>query len=91
MGDDDSIFFVDNWVNVQAKYDDTKYIYIGGNSETLRTNFKYSFDPGFGGAGFALSYPLVSAMVKDLEGCLKRYPHLTSADLMTQVIISPIT
>ncbi|KAH7839087.1 hypothetical protein Vadar_034738 [Vaccinium darrowii] len=90
MGDDDSIFYVDNWVNVLAKYDHTKYINIGGHSETLRTNFKYSFDQGFGGAGFALSYPLVSAMVKDLEGRLKRYPHLTSADLMTQYCVDEL-
>ncbi|KAI8526162.1 hypothetical protein RHMOL_Rhmol13G0287700 [Rhododendron molle] len=67
MGDDDSIFFVDNWVNVLAKYDHTKYIYIGGHSETLWTNVKYSFDQGFGGGGFALSYPLVSAMMASVK------------------------
>ncbi|KAI8526157.1 hypothetical protein RHMOL_Rhmol13G0287300 [Rhododendron molle] len=90
MGDDDSIFFVDNWVDVLAKYDHTKYIYIGGHSETLLSNFHYSFDQGFGGAGFALSYPLASAMVKDLEGCLKRYPHLNSADLITQYCVDEL-
>ncbi|KAE9462217.1 hypothetical protein C3L33_05872, partial [Rhododendron williamsianum] len=90
MGDDDSIFFVDNWVNVLAKYDHTKYIYIGGHSETLRINVKYSFDQGFGGGGFALSYPLVSAMVKDLEGCLKRYPNLPSYDLITQYCVDEL-
>ncbi|KAG5517524.1 hypothetical protein RHGRI_038056 [Rhododendron griersonianum] len=87
MGDDDSIFFVDNWVDVLAKYDHTKYVYIGGQSETLRSDLKFAFDQGFGGAGFALSYPLISAMVKDFEGCLNRYPYLVAADLMTKFCV----
>ncbi|KAI8526147.1 hypothetical protein RHMOL_Rhmol13G0286200 [Rhododendron molle] len=90
MGDDDSIFFVDNWVDVLAKYDHTKYVYIGGHSETVMSNFYYSFDQGFGGAGFALSYPLASAMVKDLEGCIKRYPHLNSADFITKFCVDEL-
>ncbi|KAI8526160.1 hypothetical protein RHMOL_Rhmol13G0287500 [Rhododendron molle] len=90
MGDDDSIFFVDNWVDVLAKYDHTKYIYIGGHSETIQSNFKISFDQGFGGAGFALSYPLASAIAKDLEGCIKRYPNLIYADLITQYCVEEL-
>ncbi|KAF7119747.1 hypothetical protein RHSIM_Rhsim13G0218300 [Rhododendron simsii] len=90
MGDDDSIFFVENWVDVLAKYDHTRYIYIGGQSETVMSNFYYSFDQGFGGAGFALSYPLASAMVKDLEGCIKRYPHLNSADFITKFCVDEL-
>ncbi|XP_058199291.1 uncharacterized protein LOC131314563 [Rhododendron vialii] len=90
MGDDDSIFFVDNWVDVLAKYDHTKYIYIGGQSETLRTDFKFAFDQGFGGAGFALSYPLISAMAKDFEGCLKRYPYLVTSDSLTKYCVDEL-
>ncbi|THF99876.1 hypothetical protein TEA_021106 [Camellia sinensis var. sinensis] len=52
--------------------------------------YKSSFDQGFGGAGFALSYPLVAAMVKDLEGCLRRYPYLKSADLITQYCVDEL-
>ncbi|KAA8549781.1 hypothetical protein F0562_001465 [Nyssa sinensis] len=87
MGDDDSIFFVDNIVRVLSKYDHTKYIYVGGHSESIMSNFHFSFDTGFGGAGFALSYPLAAALVTDLENCLKRYWYLKSADqiLMTCV------
>ncbi|KAF7119449.1 hypothetical protein RHSIM_Rhsim13G0219400 [Rhododendron simsii] len=90
MGDDDSIFFVDNWVDVLAKYDHTKYIYIGGQSESLGSDFKYSFEQGFGGAGFALSYPLISAMAKDFEGCLMRYPYLVAADMMTKYCVDEL-
>ncbi|KAL6966541.1 hypothetical protein U1Q18_032320 [Sarracenia purpurea var. burkii] len=87
MGDDDSIFFVENWVKVLEKYDESKYVYVGGHSESLISNFYFSFDQGFGGAGFALSLPLVEAMVKDLDGCLERYPYLNSADTITQYCV----
>ncbi|THF99875.1 hypothetical protein TEA_021105 [Camellia sinensis var. sinensis] len=90
MGDDDSIFFVDNWVDILGKYDHTKYVYIGGQSEFIMSNFWFSFAQGFGGAGFALSYPLVAAMVKDLEGCLRRYPYLNSADLITKYCVDEL-
>ncbi|KAF5937227.1 hypothetical protein HYC85_024733 [Camellia sinensis] len=90
MGDDDSIFFVDNWIDVLGKYNHIDYVYIGGHSEFIMSNFRSSFDQGFGGAGFALSYPLVAAMVKDLEGCLRRYPYLKSAYLITQYCVDEL-
>ncbi|KAG5517522.1 hypothetical protein RHGRI_038054 [Rhododendron griersonianum] len=93
MGDDDSIFFVDNWVNILAKYDHTKYIYIGGHSETLWINIKYSFDQGFGGGGFALSYPLVSAMIDlkgDISGFLSSHPQAPLMSLHHLDKVAPI-
>ncbi|CAN4120980.1 unnamed protein product [Withania somnifera] len=77
MGDDDSIFFVDNMVDVLARYDHTKYYYLGANQT-------------FGGAGFILSYPLAKAMSKYVESCLRRYPFLRSADQITMVCISDV-
>ncbi|XP_071712359.1 uncharacterized protein [Rutidosis leptorrhynchoides] len=87
MGDDDSLFFVDNLVDVLSKYDHTKYIYIGGHSEFIMSNHWYSTDMGFGGAGLIMSYPLVKVVQKNIENCFRRYPYLTSADhiLMTCV------
>ncbi|CAA2993821.1 uncharacterized protein LOC111392510 [Olea europaea subsp. europaea] len=90
MGDDDSIFFVDNIVDVLAKYDHTKYYYFGGQSEFVMSNFWYSFHQGFGGAGFMLSYPLAKALAKDMENCLRRYAHLKSADQITMACIADI-
>ncbi|WOG91131.1 hypothetical protein DCAR_0310379 [Daucus carota subsp. sativus] len=90
MGDDDSIFFVENWVNVLGKYDHTKYFYIGGQSEDIWSNDNFSFDQGFGGAGFALSYPLAQALANNVEDCLRRYPHLTSADYITMTCIADL-
>lgn len=90
MGDDDSIFFVENMVDVLAKYDHTKYYYLGGQSEFIMSNFWYSFNQGFGGAGFMLSYPLAKALAKDMEGCLRRYAHFSSADTITFACIADI-
>ncbi|GFP89422.1 hypothetical protein PHJA_001085800 [Phtheirospermum japonicum] len=90
MGDDDSIFFVDNIVRVLAGYDHTKYYYFGGHSEFILSNYRYSFSQGFGGAGFILSLPLARAMAREMENCLRRYRHLRAADTTTMSCIADI-
>ncbi|KAL6564765.1 hypothetical protein OROMI_016215 [Orobanche minor] len=90
MGDDDSIFFVDNIVDVLSEYDHTKYYYIGWHSETVVSNHWFSFDQAFGGGGIVLSYPLAKALVRDMDGCLMRYADSRSADLMTMTCIADI-
>ncbi|KAL3653355.1 hypothetical protein CASFOL_003036 [Castilleja foliolosa] len=90
MGDDDSIFFVDNMVDVLAKYDHTKYHYIGGHSENILSNYFFSFNQAFGGGGIMLSYPLAKALARDMENCLKRYGFLNSADNTTRACIADI-
>ncbi|XP_047321411.1 uncharacterized protein LOC124925455 [Impatiens glandulifera] len=84
MGDDDSIFFLENWIDVLRNYDHNKYVYIGGHSESVLPNFIHSFEMGFGGAGVAFSYPLAAAIVPRLDECIKRYPQLYAADQMWQ-------
>ncbi|KAL3529922.1 hypothetical protein ACH5RR_009244 [Cinchona calisaya] len=90
MGDDDSIFFVDNMVDVLAKYDHTKYYYFGGQSEFILSNYWLSFNMGFGGAGLIFSYPLAKALANDMESCLRRYAYLDSADHITMMCIADI-
>lgn len=90
MGDDDSIFFLDNIVDVLAQYDHTKYYYLGGHSEFILSNYWFSFSQGFGGAGFILSYPLAKALAEDMENCLRRYRHLNAADLTTMSCVADI-
>ncbi|KAM3199314.1 hypothetical protein P3L10_031674 [Capsicum annuum] len=87
MGDDDSIFFLENIVDVLGKYDHNKYYYFGGQSEYILSNFWFSFDQGFGGAGIIMSFPLAKALAEDIESCLRRYPFLNSADLITMTCI----
>ncbi|XP_009623627.1 uncharacterized protein LOC107762682 [Nicotiana tabacum] len=90
MGDDDSVFFVDNMVDILAQYDHTKYYYFGGHSEFILSNYWYSFNQGFGGAGFILSYPLAKALANNMMSCLKRYAHLKAADRTTMTCIADI-
>ncbi|KAI4306733.1 hypothetical protein L6164_029986 [Bauhinia variegata] len=80
MTDDDTVLVIDNLVDMLAKYDHTKYLYIGTNSECTHNNFAFSFDMAYGGAGYALSYPLMEALSKTLEMCIERYPHLYTSD-----------
>ncbi|XP_073158556.1 uncharacterized protein [Henckelia pumila] len=92
MGDDDSIFFVDNIVDVLSTYDHTKYYYFGGQSEFILSNHWYSFSQGFGGAGFILSYPLAKVLAEDMENCLLRYRYTLkpAADLTAMSCIADI-
>ncbi|KAL7598791.1 hypothetical protein Lser_V15G26579 [Lactuca serriola] len=80
MADDDTIFFLENLLNVLKKYDHEGYYYIGTNSESILSNTWFSFDMGFGGAGFALSYPLAEALAKNLDVCLNKYQYLHTSD-----------
>ncbi|KAL2510868.1 Protein of unknown function (DUF604) [Abeliophyllum distichum] len=90
MGDDDSIFFLDNIVDILQKFDHTKYYYLGGHSEFIFSNYWFSFSQGFGGAGFMLSAPLAKALAKEMENCLRRYAHLEAADQTTMSCIADI-
>ena len=82
MADDDTVLMVDNLVEVLAKYDHTKPYYIGSNSECVKSNFDFSFDMAFGGAGYALSYPVVEALATKLDGCIERYSYMVVSDFL---------
>ncbi|KAL8545139.1 hypothetical protein ACS0TY_005362 [Phlomoides rotata] len=90
MGDDDSVFFVDNMVELLARYDHREYYYFGGQSEFIMSNFWFSFNQGFGGAGFILSYPLAKALARDMDNCLRRHAQATSADFITMLCIADL-
>ncbi|XP_019157689.1 PREDICTED: uncharacterized protein LOC109154330 isoform X3 [Ipomoea nil] len=91
MGDEDSVFFVENMVDVLAQYDHTKYHYLGGQSEFVMSHYWFSFNQGFGGAGFILSYPLAEALSNDMDSCLRRYAHIrSSSDHITMLCIADL-
>jgi hypothetical protein len=90
MADDDTIFFLDNLVEVLGRYDHNKYFYIGSNSECVASNFDHSYGMAFGGAGFALSYPLAQVLVKNLDVCIKTYPTLYGSDHILQSCIADL-
>ncbi|KAL0336811.1 UNVERIFIED_CONTAM: hypothetical protein Scaly_1956200 [Sesamum calycinum] len=81
MGDDDTVFFTENLVNVLNKYDHNQMYYIGGNSESVEQDLEHSYTMGYGGGGFAISYPLAAQLVKILDGCIDRYAEFYGSDL----------
>lgn len=80
FGDDDTVFFPENLVKTLSKYDHGLWYYIGAQSEILENNRVFGFGMAFGGAGFAISYPLAKVLAKVFDSCLERYPHLYGSD-----------
>ncbi|KAJ0815640.1 putative N-acetylgalactosaminide beta-1,3-galactosyltransferase [Helianthus annuus] len=80
FGDDDTVFFHENLVKTLSKYDHELPYFIGSNSESFIQNRFFSFSMAFGGAGFAISYPLAKTLAKVLDSCLDRYHHLYGSD-----------
>ncbi|CAF2349492.1 unnamed protein product [Brassica rapa] len=73
IADDDTLFFLDNLVKALEQYDHKKHYYIGMNSENVWSNAIFGFDMGYGGGGYALSYPTVETLLKRMEDCIARY------------------
>ncbi|XP_047975586.1 uncharacterized protein LOC125218032 [Salvia hispanica] len=90
MGDDDTVVFVENVVDVLAELDHRKYYYLGWHSESVISNFWYSFDQAFGGGGIVMSYPLAAALVRDMDRCLIRYAGGWSADWISMACIADV-
>ncbi|PIN18335.1 Galactosyltransferase [Handroanthus impetiginosus] len=90
FGDDDTIFFPENLVKTLSKFDHGLWYYIGTNSESFVQNKQFSYDMAFGGAGFAISYPLARVLAKVFDSCLHRYPHLYGSDGRIQACISEL-
>ncbi|GAB2274410.1 hypothetical protein Dimus_009176 [Dionaea muscipula] len=90
MADDDTVLFLDNLVEVLSRYDHRKYFYVGENSECVLSNLDNSFEMAFGGAGYALSYPLAEALAKNSDVCIQRYPFLYGSDHLVQSCVADL-
>eukprot|EP01018_Ginkgo_biloba_P032236 Gb_23734 [translate_table: standard] len=90
MGDDDTVFFPENLVQVLSKYDHNQYYYIGSNSESVEQNLVYSYGMAFGGGGFAISYPLAQALEKMQDSCLERYSYLYGSDARVHACLAEL-
>lgn len=90
MGDDDTFFVVENLVRVLEKYDHNQFYYIGATSESHIQNIFFSYNMGFGGGGFAISYPLAKALEKIQDKCIERYPSLYGSDDRIQACMAEL-
>lgn len=78
--DDDTIFNVNNLVDVLSKYNSSEMIYIGSPSESHSANTYFSHSMAYGGGGIAISRPLAKALYEILDECIERYPGLYGSD-----------
>lgn len=90
MGDDDTVFFVDNVVRVLNKYDHNQFYYIGSSSESHIQNIFFSYAMAYGGGGFAISYPLALELEKMQDRCISRYPGLYGSDDRIQACMAEL-
>lgn len=90
LGDDDTVFFVENLVNVLSKYDHNQMYYVGGNSESVEQDVTHSYAMAYGGGGFAISFPLAAHLVRVLDGCIDRYHSFYGSDQKIQACINEI-
>nr|XP_017249670.1 PREDICTED: uncharacterized protein LOC108220418 [Daucus carota subsp. sativus] len=90
MGDDDTLFVVDNVVRVLRKYDHNQFYYIGSCSESHTQNIHFSYNMAYGGGGFAISYPLAKALERIQDACIQRYPGLYGSDDRIQACMAEL-
>ncbi|KAJ6417520.1 hypothetical protein OIU84_003277 [Salix udensis] len=90
LGDDDTIFNVDNLVHVLSKYDYNEMVYVGGSSESHSANTYFSHNMAYGGGGIAISYPLAESLFSILDDCLERYHKFYGSDDRLHACISEL-
>ncbi|KAI3667587.1 hypothetical protein L6452_42653 [Arctium lappa] len=90
MGDDDTVFILENLVRVLSKYNHEQYYYIGSSSESHVQNIFFSYSMAYGGAGFAISYPLALELEKMQDRCIQRYPSLYGSDDRIQACMAEL-
>ncbi|XP_057801329.1 uncharacterized protein LOC131016649 [Salvia miltiorrhiza] len=90
MGDDDTVFFTENLVDLLNRYDDREMYYIGGSSESVEQNVVHSYTMAYGGGGFAVSYPLAAELVRILDGCIDRYAAFYGSDMKVGSCVNEI-
>ncbi|KAG8371390.1 hypothetical protein BUALT_Bualt13G0082800 [Buddleja alternifolia] len=90
MGDDDTVFIVENVVRVLSKYDHNQYYYVGSSSESHIQNLFFSYSMAYGGGGFAISYPLAKELEKMQDRCIQRYPGLYGSDDRIQACMAEL-
>ncbi|KAL6195687.1 hypothetical protein ACLB2K_031305 [Fragaria x ananassa] len=90
MGDDDTVFVVENVLRILSKYDHNQFYYIGHPSESHIQNIFFSYTMAFGGGGFAISYPLAVELEKMQDRCIQRYPALYGSDDRMQACMAEL-
>ncbi|GBG75074.1 hypothetical protein CBR_g19587 [Chara braunii] len=90
LGDDDTIFCIENLRDVLSRYDPSHMYYLGSASESHQQNMYFSSRMAYGGGGIAISYPLARALSDTQDSCLLRYSKLSTSDSYLHACISEL-
>jgi hypothetical protein len=90
MGDDDTVFLLDNLVAVLGRLDHAQPYYVGAPSESHLQNIYFSYEMAFGGGGFAVSAPLAARLERMQDACIRRYPALYGSDDRVQACMAEL-
>ncbi|KAK3028756.1 hypothetical protein RJ639_037977 [Escallonia herrerae] len=90
LGDDDTVFVLDNLIRVLRKYDHNQFYYIGSSSESHIQNIQFSCNMAYGGGGFAISYALAKVLAQMQDQCIQRYPELYGSDDRIQACMTEL-
>lgn len=69
IGDDDTIWFINNLLHTLQHYNSTNLIYLGDISDRKRQNKRHGEFFAYGGGGTILSRPLTSLFAQHTETC----------------------
>ena len=82
IGDDDTLWFIDNLLHTLEQYNSSELIYLGNTSdrnETIRNHGTYY---AYGGGGILLSKSLIIQAGNSFEVCRKKYRNMFGGDEM---------
>ena len=80
IGDDDTLWFIDNLLAILQQYNSSNMIYLGNTSdrnETIRNHGNYY---AYGGGGILLSKALILHVANSSQICLKKYKQMFGGD-----------
>lgn len=82
IGDDDTMWFIDNLLKTLEQYDSSKLIYLGNTSDKNETVQRHGNYYAYGGGGILLTKSLVSLLGNSFQLCRKKYSHMFGGDEM---------
>jgi hypothetical protein len=81
VGDDDSVWFVNNLLHTLQQYNSTNSVYLGDISDKTRQISRHGDFFAYGGGGILLSRPLALLFAQHIQEC-KRFIHESARDAM---------
>lgn len=80
IGDDDTLWFIDNLLEILQQYNSSNIIYLGNTSDRNETIENHGNYYAYGGGGILLSKTLILHIANSSQLCLKKYKSMFGGD-----------